>query len=55
MNWLRDYDNACCGSLMIIRFHFYLFTNVSRADVYTFAAPSHTISHAHRIIHPPKF
>lgn len=40
---------------MLIRFHFYLFTNVSRADVYTFAAPSHTISHAHRIIHPPKF
>lgn len=31
--------NVCCGSLMLIQFTFYLFTNVSRADVYTLAAP----------------
>lgn len=40
---------------MLIQFTFYLFTNVSRADVYTPAAPSYTIPHAHRIIHPPQF
>lgn len=38
-----------CGSLVLNQFTVYLFSNVSRADVYTFAAPSY----AHRITHPP--